>query len=238
MLLDLIAAAPEPMGSSELAQITGLPKSTVFRLARQLVMLGALRQGKGGYQIGLTLFEIGNRHYPSDVKEAVQPYLADLCRATGLTVQAGLLDGADVAYLERHVPRHGVATVRRTDFRVPARRSAAGRVLLAALSPRKLTALLGDADAQPRGLTARDQRLLTQLHQVRQDGYALEQGEIDPALASVAVPIPVPGSRVVHSALELRGSRETLRPDQVLSAARITASAIARVASRAQARPR
>jgi DNA-binding IclR family transcriptional regulator len=78
-------------------------------------------------------------------------------------------------------------------------------------------------------------RLRKQLEQIRRDGRATEDGEVDPALASIAVPLPVPGSRVVHSALELRGPREKVRPDEVLSAARITASAITRAAARAEA---
>lgn len=246
-VLEAVAAAPEPVGASELARITGLPKSTVFRLARELVSLGALHTGRRGYWIGLGLFELGNRHYPSDVREAVQPYMADLCRATGLTVQAGLLDGTDVAYLDRHVPKGGGATRRRTEIRVPAYCSAAGKVLLAALPARKLARQLAAVEPSANGPHPPDDRvqrppspgrLREQLERTRRDGHASEYGEIESGLASIAVPLPVPGSRVVHSALELRGPRDKLRPDEVLNAARITASAIARAAARAEAGPR
>ncbi len=230
-LLDAVAdAAPEPLGPSDLALATGLPKSTAFRLARQLVAIGALQPGKRGYRIGLRLYELGNRHYPSGVKEAVQPYMADLCRATGLTVQAGLLDGADVAFLDRHVPR-GVGTARRrAEIRVPAHLSAAGKVLLSSLPARTLDALLPPDEPDHDGLTE-------ELRRIRHDGFALEYGATDPALGSLAVPLATSGSRVFESALELRGPREAIRPDELLSAARLAASTITRVAARARARP-
>lgn len=228
-VLEAVAsAAPEPLGPSELAQHTGLPKSTAFRMARQLVALGALQSSKRGYRIGLRLFELGNMHYPSDVREAVQPYLADLCRATGLTVQAGLLDGPDVAFLDRHVPRGVGTTRRRTEVRMPAFSSAAGKVLLSGLSSRALETLLA---GEP------DDGLVKQLEQIRENGYALEYGEADPAQGSIAVPLASPGARTFESALELRGPREAIRPDEILSAARLAASAITRVAARARARP-
>jgi DNA-binding IclR family transcriptional regulator len=219
----------------------------VFRLARELVTVGALHTGRRGYWIGLGLFELGNQHYPSDVREAVQPYMADLCRATGLTVQAGLLDGTDVAYLDRHVPRGGGAARRQTEIRVPAYCTAAGKVLLAAMPARKLAkqmaALETGADG-PHMTDGRVQhppsvvRLREQLEQTRRDGHACEYGEVEDGLASIAVPLPVPGSRVVHSALELRGPRNELHPGEVLHAARITAAAVARAAARAEAGPR
>jgi DNA-binding IclR family transcriptional regulator len=224
------AAAPEPLGPTELAQATGLPKSTAFRMARQLVALGALQSSKRGYRIGLRLFELGNMHYPSDVREAVQPYMADLCRATGLTVQAGLLDGSDVAFLDRHVPRGIGTTRRRTEVRVPAVHSAAGKVILSSLSPRALAAVLGDDAAE-------DRRLQDEFERIRRDGYACEYGEHDPALGSIAVPLASSNARTFDSALELRGPREAVRVDELLSAARLAASAITRMAARARARP-
>lgn len=195
-------------------------------MARQLTTLGALQSGKRGYRIGLRLFELGNMHYPSDVREAVQPYMADLCRATGLTVQAGLLDGADVAFLDRHVPRGVGTTRRRTEVRVSAFESAAGRVLLSGLAPRVLEALVARSTVPTDGLA-------DQLEQIRNDGYACEYGETDAALGSIAVPLASPGSKSFESALELRGPREAVRPDELLSAARLAASAITRVAARA-----
>jgi DNA-binding IclR family transcriptional regulator len=245
-VLEAVAASSEPIGASELARVTGLPKSTVFRMARELVSLGALHTGRRGYWIGLGLFELGNQHYPSDVREAVQPYMADLCRATGLTVQAGLLDGSDVAYLDRHVPKGGGTTRRQTELRVPAYCTAAGKVLLAAMSARKLAAMIG-TEHEPIGFQPADdrvqnpprpERLRAQLEQTRRDGHAFEFGEVETGLASIAVPLPVPGSKAVHSALEVRGPMDKLRPEHVLSAARITASAVSRAAARAEAGPR
>lgn len=231
-VLDAVAAAPGPIGPSELARTTGLPKSTVFRLARELVALGALSAGAEGYRIGLRLYEMGNRHYPSDLREALQPYLADLCRATGLIVAAGLLDGPDVVYLERYVPRGRGIARRARQLRLPASCAAAGKVLLAALPPGRLAATM---DLGLRSLTAGSttspEVLREQLTRVRWDGFAFERGEVETGLASVAVPVLTPGSRTVRSALEIRGAVDELSPDAVLASARVIAAAMTRAAA-------
>jgi DNA-binding IclR family transcriptional regulator len=231
-VLGAVAAASGPVGPAELSRATGLPKSTAFRLARELTALGALRGGRDGYRIGLRLFELGNRHYPADLRQALQPYLADLCRATGLIVQAGVLDGTDVVYLERYVPR-GRGTIRATkQLRIPGNCAAAGKVLLAAAPARRLDAMLGPElpALTTESITSAD-RLREQLRRVRRDGYAGEVGEVEPGMASVAVPVLTPGSRTIRSALELRGPVDELRVDAVLASARVVALAMTRAAT-------
>ena len=231
-VLGAVAAASGPVGPAELSRATGLPKSTAFRLARELTALGALRGGADGYRIGLRLFELGNRHYPADLRQALQPYLADLCRATGLIVQAAVLDGPDVVYLERYLPR-GRGTMRvAKQPRVPAHCAAAGKVLLAALPARRLDTVLGpDLPGLTTESVTSPERLREQLRRVRRDGYAGESGEVEPGMASVAVPVLTPGSRTIRSALELRGPVAELRVDAVLASARVVAAAMTRAAA-------
>ena len=59
-LLDAFTAATPELTLGELAQRTGLPVSTTYRLVSELVDWGGLeRVPGGGYRIGLRMWEIG-----------------------------------------------------------------------------------------------------------------------------------------------------------------------------------
>ena len=60
---------------SALASYTGIPKTTVHRIIRDLVDAGALESIDGQYRIGLGLLELGTRRYRPSLREEVFPYL-------------------------------------------------------------------------------------------------------------------------------------------------------------------
>jgi DNA-binding IclR family transcriptional regulator len=60
-LLDAFTPAAPELSLNELAALTGLPVSTTYRLASELVGWGGLERVEGGgYRIGLRLWEIGS----------------------------------------------------------------------------------------------------------------------------------------------------------------------------------
>src|SRR5687767_14226890 len=60
----------------------GLPKTTVFRIAEEMVDLGWLERRDGRYAIGLTLFEHASLAGPrTSVRDTALPFLQDLCAA-------------------------------------------------------------------------------------------------------------------------------------------------------------
>lgn len=86
---------------SELVSCTGLPKTTVHRVAIELVELGALERRNGRYALGPRLFELGqlvSRH--RRLRDVALPYMQDVHGLTRETVQLAVLDGVDVLYVE------------------------------------------------------------------------------------------------------------------------------------------
>ena len=83
--------------------------------------------------------------------------------------------------------------------RLPAHLVSLGRVLLAALPPEQRKAYLESADFKPATpRTVRDPRRLAEiLSRVENDGYAWVDGELDPAICGIAVPLRDQGGRVV-----------------------------------------
>lgn len=85
-LLQLVAAADEPLGVRELGRRSGLPRSTVSRLTTQLVELGMLtRSGVGGVTSGPALATLvpGGEAPPAALEDRLRPLLVECVQRFG-----------------------------------------------------------------------------------------------------------------------------------------------------------
>lgn len=86
LLLQLVAAADEPLGVRELGRRSGLPRSTVSRLTAQLVELGMLsRSGVGGLVSGPALGTLipGDEAPPAALEDRLRPLLVECVQRFG-----------------------------------------------------------------------------------------------------------------------------------------------------------
>ena len=177
---------------SELSRATGLPLTTVHRQVAALVRWGALERGADGrYGVGLRLWEVGSlAARGGDLREAALPYLEDLYEVTHENVQLAVLDGRDVLYVERISGHRAVHVVTRPGSRLPAHATAVGLVLLAYATDDQVAAVLS---APLQRFTARTitspARLRRVLSEVRRDGYAISDRQIEDVSVSVAAPV-------------------------------------------------
>jgi DNA-binding IclR family transcriptional regulator len=89
---------------ADLNKRTRLPKSTLHRLVDQLCQVGWLERARGGYRVGLRMFELGTLAVEENrLHDAAFPHLQALASCTGLAAQLAILDRAEVVYLERIV---------------------------------------------------------------------------------------------------------------------------------------
>lgn len=84
-LLEAFGRGPTSLSLSELAQATGMVKSTVLRLAASLQRGGYLRRGADGrYRLGPALVRLGAHYQASfEIGDHVTPVLERLARTTG-----------------------------------------------------------------------------------------------------------------------------------------------------------
>jgi sugar lactone lactonase YvrE/DNA-binding IclR family transcriptional regulator len=97
-LVDRIAAASTPPTAAELGTVTGLPRSTLFRLLAALEARGYVRRDKRerGWRLGFRLFELAQGAWTGfDLHDAAEGEIARLPELTGETVQLATLDGSD-----------------------------------------------------------------------------------------------------------------------------------------------
>jgi len=226
-ILDYLAGTDGPVTVRGLAEGTGIPKSTVHRLATELQGWGALEAVPDGYRLGLQLFELGGISLRQHrLEEEARPIMEELHEATHRLTQLGVLSGTDVMYLARVGPQAHQRVASPVAGRIPATCTALGKALLALNGP----AL---ADAVRKGLVRNTPHSITdptvlvnQLGHVRREGFAIEHEEARLGLACVASPV-MTGGRAA-AALSLTGPSDTFDPSQAAPAVRAAARRLSR----------
>src|SRR4051812_20987695 len=116
----------------ELTQRTGLAKSTVHRLASDLVALRLLERDEAGYRLGGQLFELGMRaSVERGLLEVATPFLEDVYERTHETVHLGVLEGTEVVYVAKIGGPRQASAPSRIGGRMPLHCTALGKALLA-----------------------------------------------------------------------------------------------------------
>ena len=110
--LSILAAfhGASTLSLAELAQITGLYKSTILRLAASLQRLGFLQRLEDGrFRLGPAVFQLGRLYQASfRLGELVRPALRDLAAATGESASLYVREGTWEICLHRVDSAHAV----------------------------------------------------------------------------------------------------------------------------------
>jgi DNA-binding IclR family transcriptional regulator len=192
MILDAFAGNRIAMSLSELARATGLPSSTVHRIAGELVAWGGLeRTLSGDYAVGIRLWEIAARSRRSyGVRETAMPFLQGLFDLTRQHVQLAVLDGSDALLIEKISAAHAIGTIGRVGGRLPLHASAVGKALLASSPADVQSRILARPRVVYTPFTLTSARALRhELAETRRRGFALVTEELSLGAVSCAAPI-------------------------------------------------
>jgi len=200
-LLTAFRQITPPVGVSELARISGLPKSTAFRFLADLEQVGFVERDGSDYRLGIPLFELGNRVpvcRPNGLRDTAMHELSQLHSRTGLSVHLGVLEGTDVVHVakvnhsQQMLPGHLLPGSRR-----PAACSAVGKAILAFSSKQVIRDVVeAGLERRTRYSITEVPRLLRELTKIRETGLAHEQEESVLGLIGVAAPIMLDGRPV------------------------------------------
>jgi DNA-binding Lrp family transcriptional regulator len=99
-LLDYVGAL-EPARLLDLAEATGIPVSTVHRLLKQLIEVGAVQRDGARYCLGASLLGLGARVTPERrLRDVARRPLAELAASTGAAVSLSATIGGDAVFLD------------------------------------------------------------------------------------------------------------------------------------------
>jgi len=180
------------MSLAEVATATGLARPTARRLLLTLEELGYARSRDGAFSLTPKVITLGTAYVASlGLWDIARPHLQKLVRQTGESSSMAQLDGSDIVYVARvSVPK---IIALRVDIGTifPAQRTSQGKVLLAALTPDDLDAVLAipSRSGIPTHIGWTRSELDEELVRVRARGWALADEELAPGVRSVAVPV-------------------------------------------------
>ncbi|MEE2058461.1 IclR family transcriptional regulator [Rhodococcus artemisiae] len=192
LILDAIAAGPDRMYLEEITEITGLPRSTVFRLLAQLIDQGWIEHHSRGYQPGPRMFTMNRTKDYSRLRGAASGILNELHANTQGVVHLTVLEGSSIYFLDRIGGAASAAIPSQVATHLPAESTISGRVLLAGLEPERVDSLMKSG---PRGYPRTDlDDLHTRLNRIRQrHGLdVIPRRACHMAISSVAAPITGP----------------------------------------------
>jgi DNA-binding IclR family transcriptional regulator len=197
LILDAFDGSAPELALGDLIARSGLPKSTVHRLAHQLVDLGWLERRTGGYRVGLRLFEVGGlADRRKRLVERSGPHLQELSATTGWAVHLGVLDATDVIYLLK-LPIKGLDVPTRDGGRMPAHCTGLGKAMLAWSPGEQIDRVVAGGLERRTPTTIVDPiAFRAELAAIRDRGVAYDRDEACPGLSCVAAPIRGSGRAV------------------------------------------
>ena len=182
---------------TEVAEQTGIPPSTVYKLMQILVEQDFLEQrdSNGKYVIGREIFRLVDLHLANKtLVDVASPWLHELIDRLGFTASVGIRDGANLVVILSRLGTSPISVAslhRRRGEGWPIHQSAMGKALLLDMSDEELARLLPAAPwpaSTPKSLCALDE-LRENLDQAKRQGCTLDDEESTLGLRCVGFPI-------------------------------------------------
>jgi len=185
---------PKP-SLNQLTRATNLPKTTVLRLLRTLALLGYVHYDSTSseYSLGPKVMSLGYATLSGlDLREVARPYLDDLSRQSGQSVNLAVLDGIEAIYIDRITVRRLIAVDNTVGTRINTHSTAIGRALLAFLGEDELKGAIGRLYNDPRNaghLSLDREKFSRLLKKTKRNGYAVSNEEYTPGVRAIGAPI-------------------------------------------------
>lgn len=203
-LLDLVAEEQRTL--TELADASGIPKSSVHRLLNELLKQNLLAQTDKHYRLGIKLLELGEKMKRQlQVPQVAEAHMHTAAERTSETLHLGVLEHRDIIYLAKVSGGRGLQMASYVGLRSPAQTTAMGKVLMAALPEGAWDQLFQPlAPRTPNTINDR-KAFINELRHVRTCGYALDREENEIGVRCVAAPVKDASGRTV-AAISISGA--------------------------------
>ena len=194
-ILNVFDSERQALTLAQLSATLNLPRATVLRLCSTLVKFSFLKQDQETkkYSLGIRLFELGTIVYNSfSLRRIASHHLAQLRTKLGTTVFLGVLDNDDLVYIDkREDSRNPVRFTSEIGRRRPPYWGMVGPMIMAYQSDSEIQRLLEGRPFVPtakKSFTSKEE-FVEWLHQIRKQGFAIDQETAIDGIAGVAAPI-------------------------------------------------
>jgi IclR family KDG regulon transcriptional repressor len=234
-VLEALSTSPAGLQLKDIAEQTGVNKSTAYRFLAHLESEGYLfRDDLGAYLVGPKLVRLGSgATYQATLRKISRPVLQHLWKVTNETVNLGILDGQDVYYVDVVQSAHPFRMASPVGLWRPVYCTAMGKALTAYLPADEKEHVLSSIRFErftPHTLTRLPQ-LRKELENVRQRGYALDDEEATLGARCVSAPILGDGGKVA-AAISVAGPTTRIARDKIPAIAREVVAAARSISTR------
>lgn len=213
-LLEFLAHSPNKVGISELSSATGQPVATVHRLLMTLLAREYVARDSRTrrYTLGSAAYALVNiEHQIMNWNEVAAPFLRELVEVSGETANIVLLERDRAVYVAQAQSKRMVRMFTELGNRVPLHSTGCGKVLLAYLPTNVANILISQTEL--RSYTSKTitepEQLRQELEKIRQQGYAVDNGEQEDGVRCIAVPVYNPKGKVA-AAMSISGPTSRL----------------------------
>jgi DNA-binding IclR family transcriptional regulator len=234
-ILEEVARHREGIGLADLSKLVDLHNSTTFHLAKTMVSLGYLRQEKDSkrYRVGRPLFALAASALDEiEMVNVATPVLEELSRETSESGHFAVRMGDAVVVIARTSGPGAFQLTDRVGVVRPAHCTALGKIILASLRPDQLKRFLERADLKPstsKSITDVP-ALLREIAEIKRSGIAFDDGEFNPEVRCVAVPVTDFTGQII-GALGISGPIWRLSNQALHSSAQIVQAAANRLSA-------
>jgi DNA-binding IclR family transcriptional regulator len=215
-ILDAFSTSRRSMSLAEIAVASGFPRSTAHRLAASMREVGLLDQDsqRDRYRLGIKLYELGNRALANmDLHREARPFVDALSQVSGHLVNVAVFDGRQA------IVTHRVSAANGTQLTMveaaPVHCTSTGKAILAFQPAAIIEEIVAAGLKRFTDKTITDTRKLKrELKLIRARGYAVDEGEHQPGVRCVGVPIRDHTGHAI-AGLSVSGPARSLKKDQV-----------------------
>lgn len=190
-IMEELLKSDKPLGVSELACLTGIPKANTFRIMKTLEELKAVSPKEDGYILGSKMIELGaGAKHNDEFMLVAKPYLQKLSKTCEETVNLGIMFQDYVLFIHTELAeqRSLVASLPPV---TPLYCCSVGKIFLAYQTNKELEHYFKVHHPIKRTINTRTTKeaLLQESEKIRRDGIAHDHEEYDYGLSCIAAPI-------------------------------------------------
>lgn len=218
-ILSLYSYARPSLSIAEMTRALGLPKGTVYNLARTLEHEGFLRQDMPSrrYLLGPRVLALGAIMAGTlEINQMAANQIRRLADKLEMICRLAIWDNDAALVTLNAAPSYPEGSAGRIGPRVEAYCSSIGRLLLAYMEAEEVTRYLDRVKLVPinANTIVEPDRLLEELALIKKQGYALSYQEMAIGRASLAVPVR-DSSGLVIAAMSVTGGPDRVDRDKV-----------------------
>ncbi|MCP1124185.1 IclR family transcriptional regulator [Bacillus sp. 3103sda1] len=178
---------------AEMVRLTGMPKTSVYRLIGSLEEMGLLQKTiDGAYKLGFVFLRFGQLVSERlSLRKIAKPYMEKLQKEIGQAVNLIIQDGDEAIYIEKIDGDQPVRVYTAIGRRAPLYAGACPRILLTYFLKEEQENYIKNTTlvALAKGTVTDENELRDMLQTAKNNGYTISYSELENHTAAIAAPI-------------------------------------------------